>query len=99
MKNNTTKERAILITASGLSALSKTPLTKAETIILWRLAMTLPAAGAAVSHVALGKEVAVNNIRVGATLKRFCEMGFLIRGPRLGLNYHYKLNPLFFRII
>lgn len=99
MKNNPYQERTIFITHAGLLALSKHPLTKAETIILWHLIMILPAAGTAVSHVDLAKEVAVNNIKVGSTLKRFCEIGFLVRGPRLGLNYHYKLNSLFFRII
>ncbi len=93
------KERTVLITSAGLHALRRNPLTKAETIVLWHLVETLPEAGDKVSHVDLGREVAVHQIRVGITMKRFCEIGLLTRGPRMGLNYHYKLNPAFFRIL
>ncbi|HAM52162.1 MAG TPA: hypothetical protein DCP92_16275 [Nitrospiraceae bacterium] len=92
-------ERTLLITNAGLRALNRNPLTKVETAVLWHLAMTLPVPGAAISHVALGKEVSVTNIKIGRTMKRFCENGFLVRGARIGLNYHYKLNPLFFRLL
>lgn len=96
MKSN---ERTVLITGAGLRALEQNPFTRAETILLWHLAKHLPVTGDAVSHVAIGKATAIGNIKVGKAMRLFCEAGFLIKGPRIGINYHYKLNPLFLRIL
>ncbi|MDA8172205.1 MAG: hypothetical protein M0Z48_10325 [Nitrospiraceae bacterium] len=92
-------ERTILITAAGLKALRKSSLTKVENIVFWYLIESIPLAGNLISHVDLGEKVSVNNVRIGRIMKRFCEIGFLIRGVKMGLNYHYKLNPAFFRIL
>jgi len=93
------KERSILITDIGLKALRRNPLTKVEGIVLWYLIEYLPLGGDEVSHVALGRALAVAPVNLSGIMKRLCEIGFLIRAPREYINHHYKLNPIFFRIM
>lgn len=92
-------ERSILLTDSGLHALKNNPLTKAENMILWHLVSTLPIAGNVVSKAALEQELSITRAQLSNVIKRFCEIGFIVRGARIGISYHYKLNPLFFRIL
>lgn len=93
------KERTILLSDFGLKALRKHPLTKVESIALWHLVSTIPVAGEAVSHADLGQTLKIPPGNISKTMKYFCEIGFLVRGPKLGKNYHYKINPLYFRIL
>jgi len=93
------KERSILIADAGLKALERNSLTKAESLTLWHLVSTLPLGGEAISHIELGKQIAITSESLSVIMKRLCEMGFLVRGTKFGRNYHYKLNPVFFRII
>jgi len=93
------KERTVLITSQGLSSLTRNVLTKGESYVLWHLVAKLPLSGAVLSHVDLGKELSISNVKLGGVLKHLCEAGFLVRGVRIKMNYHYELNPLYFRII
>lgn len=88
-----------MLSDAGLKALQRSPFKKAESMVLWHLVLTLPVTGESISHVALGKTLAMTPGSLSLIMKRLCEMGFLVRGPKLGKNYHYKLNPVYFRII
>lgn len=74
-------------------------MTKVDGLVLWHLVTELPVAGDVVSKAALEQKLAITRAQVSNTIKRLCEVGFLMRGTRLGLSYHYKLNPAFFRIL
>ena len=91
--------RSIVITDLGLRALGRFPLSKIEGAILWHLANQLPLAGDVVAKTALGAALSIRTEQVTRTMKRLCELGFLARGPKIGVSYHYKLNPVFFRIL
>jgi RIO-like serine/threonine protein kinase len=92
-------ERNVVITSAGLRVLQTKPMTKADGLVLWHLVTKLPVTGEIVSKAALEQKLAITRAQVSNTIKRLCEIGFLIRGTRLGLSYHYKLNPAFFRIL
>ena len=79
--------------------MQKFPLSKVEGAILWHLVDRLPITGSAVSKTQLGAILSIRDAHVSRTMKRLCELGFLTRGPKIGVSYHYKLNPAFFRIL
>jgi len=89
----------LLLTDTGVHAFTKNPLSKAESMILWHLVSNLPPAGAIVENAELSKALKITRTRVSQTMKHLCEIGFLIRGTKLGVSYHYKLNPLFIRVL
>lgn len=91
--------RTIIITESGLTALQKSPLSKVEGAVLWHLVERLPPTGDMVSNVQLGIDLAVTHVHINRSMKRLCELGFLMRGPKIGVSYHYKLNPVFIRLL
>lgn len=93
------EDRAVMISDAGLQALNRHSLTRADGRVLWHLVSTLPLTGAPVSHVTLGKALAITNVNLTSTMRLLCEQGFLVRGPKIGKSYHYKLNPVYFRII
>lgn len=92
-------ERSIVITELGLRSLRRFPLSKVEGAVLWHLAGQLPFAGNVVSKTALGATLGIRTEQVTRTMKRLCDVGFLSRGPKIGVSYHYKINPAFFRIL
>lgn len=93
------RERNVVVTARGLQALVRSPLSKVEGIVLWHLVESLPVTGNVISKVKLASDVAITAVHTTRGMKRLCELGFLIRGPKVGVSYHYKLNPAFFRIL
>lgn len=94
---NSKQERNIVLTTSCLRALAG--LEKQESFVLWHLALTLPIAGEVVSNAGLGRELSIHVVSITQILKRLRELGFLMRGAKVGVSYHYKFNPVFFRII
>lgn len=72
---------------------------KQESTVLWHLALTLPIVGEVVSNAGLGRELLIDVASITRILKRLRELGFLMRGAKVGVSYHYKFNPAFFRII
>lgn len=93
------QDRNVVLTSGGLKALSQNPLSKVEGIVLWHLVVSLPVAGDVVSKAALDPLLSVTQHQINRAMKRLCELGFLTRGPKIGVSYHYKLNPAFFRIL
>lgn len=93
------QQRTIVLTDTGLKTLVQKPLSKVEGQILWFLAYMLPVLGEVVSKSALAAKLAVTDIHLNRAMKRLCQLGFLMQGPKVGLSYHYKLNPAFFRIL
>lgn len=91
--------RSVVVTELGLRSLQQSPLSKVEGAILWHLVERLPITGNAVSKTQLGAALSIRDAHVSRTMKRLCELGFLTRGPKIGVSYHYKLNPAFFRIL
>lgn len=89
--------RTVVLTEMAIKTLQEHALSKVENATFWSLAGTLPPTGEIVSHADLEKKVAATNL--GPIMKRLCELGFLMRGPKVGVSYHYKLNPAFFRIL
>ena len=66
---------------------------------LWHLAQTLPIVGDVVSNAELGRELSIDRGDITRVMKRLRELGLLMRGAKVGVSYHYKFNPAFFRII
>lgn len=91
--------RTVVITYSGLEALQRRPLTKTESLVLWQLVSGLPPTGRIISLAELGRSLSITNGQTATATKQLCQTGFLLRGARIGLSYHYKLNPAFFRIL
>lgn len=94
---NIKQERNIVLTASCVRALAR--LEKQESAILWHLALTLPIVGEVISNAGLGRELLIDVASITRIMKRLREHGFLMRGAKVGVSYHYKFNPAFFRII
>lgn len=93
------KERSFIVTDSGLRSLLRYRMTKVETTVLWHLVASLPPGGDTVSKAVLAEQLSITRVQATLTVKRLCELGFLMRGPRLGLSYHYKVNPALFRFL
>lgn len=91
--------RNVVVAPGGLQTLARTPLSKVEGMILWHLAIALPVSGDVVSQTKLASDLAIALRQVNHAMKRLCTLGFLMRGPKVGLSYHYKLNPAYLRII
>lgn len=91
--------RSLIITEAGLIALQRAPLSKVEGAVLWRLVEQLPPTGDVVSKAQLEIALSVTQVHLNRTVKRLCEVGILMRGPKIGVSYHYKINPAFFRIL
>lgn len=92
-------DRNVVATQQALKALSKRPLSMAENRVLWHLAATLPPTGDLVSKAQLEEVLSISQVHLNAVMRRLCQYGFLIRGPKAGRSYHYKLNPALLRII
>lgn len=84
-----------MITESGVDNLSRHLLSKVESLVLWHLVKTMPIDGAVISKADMERELKTSRVQLTNVMKKFCETGFLIRGPRMGLSYHYKINPLY----
>lgn len=97
MQMNVKHERNIVLTTSCLRALVN--LEKRESTVLWHLALTLPIVGEVVSNAELGRILSIDRGDIARVMKRLREFGFLMRGAKVGVSYHYKFNPAFFRII
>jgi hypothetical protein len=93
------QQRSIIVTEKGLDAFTRHLLSKVDSLVFWHLVKTLPVAGAVVSKAVLEKELKTSRVQLTNVIKRFCEAGFLIRGPRMGVSYHYKINPMFIRFL
>jgi len=89
----------VLLTDTGVHAFTKNPLSKAESMILWHLVSNLPSSGAVVENAELSESLKITRTRVSQTMKYLCEIGFLIRGAKFGVSYHYKINPSFIRVL
>lgn len=94
MSNN-----SIILTNSAVQALVSHPLSKSENMVLWLLVVKMPASGMVVSHADLADELKITRTSVSQIMKRLCEKGFLVRGPKFGVSHHYKINPVFIRIL
>ena len=93
------KRRSVTITGKGLEAFSKHLLSKVDSLVLWHLIKTMPVTGSVISKAALERELKTSRVQLTNVIKRFCEIGFLIRGPRTGVSYHYKINPMFIKFL
>lgn len=93
------RTNSVILTEAAISALLTKPLSKAESIALWWLVANLPVAGDVISLASLADALKVPRARLSQNIKRLCEIGFLVRGTKIALSYHYKLNPVFIRIL
>jgi Fic family protein len=91
--------RSIVITELGLQAFQKTPLTKVEGVILWHLIGRFSPSGDVISIAQLESSLSISHRTANTTMKRLSERGFLVRGPKIGVSHHYKLNPVFFKVL
>ena len=91
--------KTLVLTEAGLNELQKGALSKIEAQILWHLVSSLPPAGQVVNHGDIVKSLSISARWAQQSMHQLTESGFLIRGPKIGVFYHYKLNPVFFRII
>lgn len=99
MDSNVTNDRSLVLTAQGIRTLRTKPLTPRESFTLWHLVSTLPLTGSVLSNVKLSEELAIDVPNVSVIMKRLCVLGFIMRGPKVGRSYHYKLNPAYFKIL
>lgn len=96
MGNN---ERSVVLTATCVRTLRTIQLNQHETLTLWHLVASMPPAGNVVSNAELGRELEIDIAHITRAMKRLRELGFVMRGAKVGVSYHYKLNPAFFRIL
>jgi len=89
----------VILTEAAVRALNEKPLSKVESMVLWHLVITLPVTGAVTSNASLGETLAITRTRMSQTMKLLCEIGFLLRGPKIGVSYHYKLNAAFIKVL
>lgn len=92
-------DRSVVLTAAGLKVLAQSPLSKSEAIVLWHLVASLPVTGDVVSKAELNSVLSLTQQHLNRAMKRLCELGLLMRGPKVGVSHHYKLNPAFIRIL
>lgn len=92
-------ERSVVLTATCVRALRTIQLSQRETLTLWHLVAIMPPAGNVISNAELGRELEIDRAHITRAMQRLRELGFLMRGAKVGISYHYKLNPAFFRII
>lgn len=93
------QERTLVVTTAGLKVLAQTPLSKVEGLLLWHLVESLPVTGNVVPKATLFDDLSVSIAQGERAMKRLCELGFLMRGPKIGVSHHYKLNPVFLRVL
>ena len=93
------RHNSVILTDTAIRALLNKPLSKAESIALWWFVANLPAAGDVISLAKLAETLKVPRARLSQTTKKLCEIGFIVRGTKITLSYHYKLNPVFIRIL
>lgn len=86
-------DRNIVLTAAGLKVLAQSPLSKVEGMVLWHLVSDLPVTGDIVSKAELNTRLSLSEPQINRAMKRLCELGVLMRGPKVGVSHHYKLNP------
>lgn len=91
--------RSVVLTSAGISTLRLHPLTKVQHIILWHLVETLPPAGEVLSVTNLGETLAIGRVQALRAMKTLLAARFILRGPRMGVPYHYRLNPALFRVL
>jgi DNA-binding MarR family transcriptional regulator len=91
--------RNVVITSAGLRALQDHAMPRVANQVLWHLVNELPPNGEIVSKAALEEKLSITRPQLSNTIKYLCQAGFLARGARHGLSYHYKPNPVFFRIL
>ena len=91
--------RNVVITSAGLRALQENAMPRVANQVLWHMVNELPVTGEVVSKARLEERLAVTRAQLSNTIKYLCQVGFLMRGARHGLSYHYKPNPAFFRIL
>lgn len=92
-------KNSIILTSDAVQALVSHPLSKSESMVLWLLVANMPASGMVLSLASLANELKITRTNVSQTMKRLCEIGFLVRGPKIGVSHHYKINPVFMRIL
>lgn len=91
--------RNLVLTTACLRILRTTTLKRPESLVLWHLVSMLPITGEVVSNARLSQELSIDVADITRAMKGLRELGFLMRGPKVGVSYHCKLNPAFFRII
>lgn len=89
--------RSVLLTDLCIRTLKKNAISKMENIVLWHLVDELPISGGIIELADLKKQLSAT--RLSRIMKRLMELGFLIKGVKMGRSYHYKLNPTYFGII
>jgi DNA-binding MarR family transcriptional regulator len=88
--------RALVVSESGLTALRRHPLTKAESTVLWHAAAQLPPAGDVVSMASWARQLKMSHVHVVNCVKKLVVRGFLTRGRKDGTRYHLRLNAAHF---
>ena len=93
------RQRALVITETGLNCLERHPLTKAEAALLWYAVRRLPPKGDFVSMAAWAEDLHMSHVHVVNSLKRLVQHGLLLRGSKDGTSYHLQLNPSHFSVL
>ena len=93
------RERTLILSSLAISALQKTALSRAESVVLWHLVATLPAAGEVIVEKKLAAELSVGPMTLSRTMKRLRVGGMIERLNKIGTSYHYRLNPAYFRLV
>lgn len=92
-------KNSIILTSGAVRAFVSHPLSKSESMVLWLLVANMTASGMVVCQADLANELKITRTNVSQTMKHLCEIGFLVRGPKIGVSHHYKINPVFMRIL
>lgn len=90
---------SVVVTSAGLKALNAKPMSKTEHSALWELVISLPPSGAVVSQAEIAARIFASTAHVNKAIKVLCQHGFLLRGQKEGVSYHYRLNPAYLRLL
>jgi predicted transcriptional regulator len=92
-------DHTVVLNVSALQALQRHRFSKFDTLVLWTLVANIPVTGDVVVHSELEKNLSLSHSTVSTAIRRLRETGFLVRGVKSGVSYHYKLNPVYFRLL
>jgi len=93
------RRRSVLITEPALDLLASSPsqLSAAGATLMWHLVKTLPPAGSHLSLTAVADSLGLSRVQVTKAMHKLLQLGCLVRGPKDGVLYLYRLNPAFFQ--
>ena len=94
---NLETHKAVILLQRGIMILAKPPgLKAADALLLWHLVKVLPMNGDTLSLKVLADVLALARPTVTVGMQTLLKANLVMRGPKVGKLYLYKLNPAIF---